>query len=57
MRRSQITFFIHFIVYPANIKSGILCREIKADIMQNKKCKIIYYFYGVKKSRLLLRLD
>ena len=56
MRRLKISFFINVIVYAANFKTGIKYREINADIMQNKKCKIIYYFYGIKKSRLLLRL-
>ena len=56
MRRLKISFLKIDIVKAANKKTGTQCRDIKADLNQNKKCKIIYYFYGIKKSRLLLRL-
>ena len=37
MRRFKISFLINVIVYAANKKTGIQCREISADITQNKK--------------------
>ena len=49
MRRLKISFFINVIVYAANFKTGIKYREINADIMQNKKCKFIYFFMELKK--------